>query len=371
MVEQVLFSGDVGISYGQFYLACEESPGPDGSFEGQVNGLCGAAVPGHLFLTTGINHGTVQVTVEQHVDEPPLPDGWEEIVEVSFTNTCAGPRLEELEGEGHQLRLDPGTYRVRYCARGMDAARDAESNYDSDVIDTYLLQLWPGRAGADRILRQTSSCAAYWHQAHRTVEPSPEQAAAETAQLGAEEDQWILRVFQGRVPNARLRAVAKAGYSHSLNDIDLDLTFALSEADDNTLRAVAAWAALRALEIAQLTELPELAPSVTALRGGGRAVAPFDGSGSWYEALTSPIPETPVPPLSPPVDAGNRGDVPEDHTQMRETAALYSMLATGDQDPFVAALSTVESAAIASGGDLYRGFLADLREAFPMLPNQP
>jgi hypothetical protein len=369
-VERVLFDGAVDISYGQFYLTCAESPGPDGSFNGQINGLCGAAVPGHLYLTTGLNHGTVQVTVEQHTDEPPLPDGWEEIVEASFINTCANPKLEEFDSEGHQLQLDPGTYRVRYCARGMDAASDAESNYDDDVIDTYLLQLWPGRVAADRILRQTSRSAAYWHRAHRTVAPPPEQAAAETAQLDAEEEQWMLRVFQGRVPNARLREVAKAGYSHSLNDIDLDLTFALSEADNDTLRAVAAWAAIRALEIAQLTELPELTPSVTALRSGGRAVPPFDGSGHWYAALTSPIPETPVPPLSPPIDTSNSWDVPEDHTQMRETAAIYAMLATGDQDPLVAALTAINSAASAFGGDLYRGFLADLRKAFPTLPNR-
>ncbi|GGN85138.1 hypothetical protein GCM10010112_65230 [Actinoplanes lobatus] len=367
MAEQVLFSGTVGVSYGQVYLAGEEPPGMDESFAGQVNGLCGAAVPGSLFLVTGIKEGSVPMTVELHPSEPPLSDAWEEIVEVSFANPSPRPELQEWGGEGnHPFRLEPGSYRIRYCARMMDEAWDVESNYDDDLIDAYLLQFWPSPAEPDRIIRQTSRCAAYWHQANRQAEPSPEQAATETAQLADAEEEWLLRVFQGRVPNQRLRAVALAGYSHSLNDIDMDLTFALAEADDGVHRAVAAWAALRALEIARLTELPELAPSVAAIRQGGRAVAPFDGTGYWYGALTSPIPETPVPPLSPvPAAHTPDGEVPEDHTQIRETAAIYALLATGEADSLAAALSAATSAAEAFGGDLYLQFLSDLRQAFP------
>jgi hypothetical protein len=195
-----------------------------------------------------------------------------------------------------------------------------------------------------------------------------EQAQAEAAQLAAEEEEWLLGLYGGRVPNQRLRAAALAGYSRSLNDVDLDLTFALAEADDSVHRAVAAWAALRALEIAHLAELPELAPSVAALRRGAGAVAPFDGTGGWYEALTSRIPETPVPPLFPaPAVRVRKGDIPEDHTQMRETAAIYSLLATGNDDSLNAVLSTVSTAASAFGGDLFRQFLSDLRLAFPDL----
>jgi hypothetical protein len=370
MAEQVLFSGAVGVSYGQVYLVCDEDiPGMEECFAGQVNGLCGAAVPGRLFLVTGINYGSVEMAVELYPGEPPLPEPWEEIVEVSFANSCPEPALVEWGGGGsHPFRLEPGSYRVRYCARGMDEARDVETNYDGELLDTYLLQFWPGSSGPDRILRQTSGCAAYWHQSNRQAEPPPEQAEAEAAQLAAEEEEWLLGVYSGRVPNQRLRAVAKAGYSYSLNRIDLDLTFALAEADDGVHRAVAAWAALQALEIAQLTELPELAPSVAAIKRGGLAVAPFDGTGFWAEALTSPVPETPVPPLFPaPAVRTRTGDVPEDHTQMRETAAIYALLATGEDDSLIAALSTVKTAATAFGGDLFRQFLSDLRQTFPDL----
>lgn len=372
VAEEVLFTGAVGVSYGQVYLVCVEPPEMGESFAGQVNGLCGAAVTGSLFLVTGVNYGTVQMAIELYPGEPPLSDTWEEIVEVSFTNVCPAPALEEWDGGGrHPFSLEPGSYRVRYCARRMDEARDIESNYDGDVIDTYLLQLWPGPPRPDRIIRQTSSCAAYWHPTNRRAEPPPEQHEAETAQLADEEEKWMLGLFSGRVPNQRLRAVAVAGYSHTLNDIDLDLTFALAEAEHGVHRAVAAWAALQALEIAHLTDLPELAPSVAAIRRGGRAVAPFDGTGFWAEALTSPIPETPVPPLFPvaptPVPSW---DVPEDHTQIREMAAISARPATGEDDSLIAALSAATSAAVAFGGDLYRRFPADLRRVFPELSDQ-
>jgi hypothetical protein len=74
VAEQVLFSGAVGVSYGQVYLACDEAPELDENFAGQVNGLCGAAVPASLFLVTGINYGTVGMAVELYSDEPPLSE---------------------------------------------------------------------------------------------------------------------------------------------------------------------------------------------------------------------------------------------------------------------------------------------------------
>ncbi|MEU8240850.1 hypothetical protein AB0C07_21620 [Actinoplanes missouriensis] len=367
MNEQVLFSGEVRVSYGQVYLSCDEDPASEENFAGQVNGLCGAAIPGSLFLVTGLRHGSVTMAVELTAAEPALSDAWEEIVEVSFANACPEPALIEWGGEGsHPFRLEPGDYRVRYCAKGMDAARDAESNYDGELIDTYVLQFWPGPPGPDRVLRQTSSCAAYWHQANRQA---PKKRAAKKKKQ-SEEDNWLLNLFRGRVPNRRLRAIAN--YASPLAAIDLDLTFALSEADDGVHRAVAAWAALQALEIAELTGLPELAPSIAAIRRGGRAVAPFDGSGFWAEALTSRIPKTPVPPLFPaPVVGTPSADVPEDHTQIREDAAVYALVATGEDDSLTAAISAVADAATTFGGDRYRQFLSDLRQAFPELADQP
>ena len=54
------------------------------SLGGQANGLCGAAVPGLLFLTTGLDTGHTRVTVEVLDAPAPIGDDWEEVVEASF-----------------------------------------------------------------------------------------------------------------------------------------------------------------------------------------------------------------------------------------------------------------------------------------------
>src|SRR5688500_15705103 len=56
-------------------------------FEGQINGLCGAAQPGVRELITRTHTGTIPFRVEVHTSAPPLAEKWEEVVEVSFSPT--------------------------------------------------------------------------------------------------------------------------------------------------------------------------------------------------------------------------------------------------------------------------------------------
>lgn len=81
-----VFEGLVFISYSQAYVQVPdaEMPGMDERFAAQVNGLCGAAVAGSLFLTTGLHTGHLRFTVEVLGDAPPLHDHWQDVVEVSF-----------------------------------------------------------------------------------------------------------------------------------------------------------------------------------------------------------------------------------------------------------------------------------------------
>ena len=83
------------------------------AFSGQQNGLCGGAWPGFLFLTTGLNVGYVPFRVERHDEAPPVDDGWEDIVEVSFRPATPEVALVEWGG-GHSwpLDLDPTDLRV-------------------------------------------------------------------------------------------------------------------------------------------------------------------------------------------------------------------------------------------------------------------
>ncbi|RMI28078.1 hypothetical protein EBN03_31690 [Nocardia stercoris] len=164
-----LVDGQVDVHYGQIYVHSDpSSPGSElpESFAGQSGGLCGAAVPGALLLMTGLHTGKVGFTVEVLDQAPALDPEWEDVVEVSFRPRSDSSELVEfLQQNAWTLDLAEVDYRVRYCARGMDAGREADTRVDDEPpVDCYLLQFWPAPAEPDRVVRQTSDAAAYWHE---------------------------------------------------------------------------------------------------------------------------------------------------------------------------------------------------------------
>jgi hypothetical protein len=166
-----LFAGKVNVHYSAMYFqgAADSMQGMNECFEGQVNGLCGARMRDLLFLRTGLHTGCVNVTVDFWDREPPLEDSWEEAVEVSFViNDAEWTGIVEWGSAGwHPIDLRRGRYRVRYCARNMDAGRrkDTLSSDTEEPIDEYSLSFWFAPVGApDRVIRQTSETAANWHQ---------------------------------------------------------------------------------------------------------------------------------------------------------------------------------------------------------------
>lgn len=174
---RTLFAGEVHVHYGQVYVESGAAPADsplEAAFAGQANGLCGAAAPGALFLVTGLHTGHVGFAVELHAGAPPVDDGWEEVVEVSFAPASARVALVEWGGAASRpLALARVGYRVRYCATGMEAGRARDTLLAGEPpLDRYRLQFWPGPPGPDRVLKQTSETAAYWHRFARGL-PSP------------------------------------------------------------------------------------------------------------------------------------------------------------------------------------------------------
>lgn len=164
---KTLFNGLLSVHYGQAYVVSGPAfdSGLDASFRGQSNGLCSASSPHGLFLITGLHTGHVNFSVESSDAEPPLDPAWEDVVEVSCTMVNR-PVLEEWAGQAsHPLDLAPGTYRVRYAAKGMDSASEVDTILDTEeAIDTYQLSFWPAEGDApDLVVRQASQTAAYWN----------------------------------------------------------------------------------------------------------------------------------------------------------------------------------------------------------------
>src|SRR4051812_34523026 len=141
------------------------------NFRGQPQGLCGATIPGALFLITGLHTGTVGFEVRVHEHAPPVDDTFEDIVEVSFRPSTDTVELVEWAGQArYAVPLKLQDYRVRYSARGMDAAHDETVLDGAPIIDSYLLEFWPAPPCAQRILKQSSASAAYWHDFARGLD---------------------------------------------------------------------------------------------------------------------------------------------------------------------------------------------------------
>lgn len=164
----VLLDRVIETDYGQFDLIWGDGYGFDGDwdrfFDGQVNGLVGAADDNGLYVNLARRSGGSPMRIVLLDEAPALDDGWEDIVEVSVT-VPAGAETSWSSWAGETsgpIELPPGTYRVRTSARGRDAGHDGE--FADGPVDFYLLEFWPAPGEPDAILRTTSDSAKYWHQ---------------------------------------------------------------------------------------------------------------------------------------------------------------------------------------------------------------
>ncbi|MBD0676813.1 hypothetical protein, partial [Streptomyces sp. CBMA156] len=292
--------GEVRVHYGQIYVESDpDDPGPDWAkaFAGQCVGLCGAAVPGALWLTTGLHTGSVGFTVEVHEQAPPPGPDWEDVVEVSFRPSGERTVLTEWGGgSAWDLDLAETDHRVRYCARGIDEGRGHDTRMpDEPHAEHYLLQFWPAPPEPARVLRQTSETAGYWHDEVRKLPPPPtpeEQAAEELrARLAQErlerENREAAELWEwgGRRPSEALRRVA--GHVRGLLDFDALLLHALDDAGPRAQRAVARFAARRACTAAGLDGLDWVAAGLTALDEGRPLPPPFDDPARLWQTLAT------------------------------------------------------------------------------------
>jgi hypothetical protein len=169
-----VFDGLLEVDYGQAYVisgGVDDTGDLPAGFKGQSNGLLAAATPGLLFLLTSRSSGNVRLDIDVWASERPLEEVWEECVEASFMPAGLPVRLvgwgmDFTAGTSVcEIPLEQRPYRVRYCARGMDAAWDLHALEPESAVDSYLLAFWPAPCAPDAIVKQTSDAARTMHRA--------------------------------------------------------------------------------------------------------------------------------------------------------------------------------------------------------------
>ncbi|ONI92835.1 hypothetical protein ALI22I_01540 [Saccharothrix sp. ALI-22-I] len=379
---RTLMSGAAWSDYGQLYVESGEvSFEMDKCFGGQVNGLCGGAVPGTLFLMTGTNVGEVDFTVELHDQAPPVGEEWEDVVEVSFRPEGPAALYTWANEDSWSLdELEPIDYRVRYCAVGMDDGRDEETRGPSR--ERYLLQFWPAPPEPDRIVKQTSEHAAYWHRYAAEQPPPPtaeekaealrrareeQERAAAQARLEAEERRW-----GGRLPSDALRQLR--GSALLVVGLDRPLGEAIAEAGPVVQRDVARWAVRRAFTEAGLADIDWIAPALAAMDRGEPLPPPFGDGKSLWELLKlmfadDRVPKTPITSLD-----GKRHNVLQlssldgkRHNVLQQGMALPALFHAHEENPLKAALDALWAGVQTFGPHRHGVLFAELRESFPAL----
>lgn len=365
---RTILDGQLWLSYSQAYVTSggDEHPQLATCFAGQRNGLLGAALQGCLYLVTGLHTGSVPITVEVHAAEPVLRGAWEEVVEATFVPDGEAVHLAGcLANEGHAFTLDPVPHRVRYCASGMDAARSADTRSDGEPeIDRYLLQFWPAPPEADRIVRQTSEIAAYWHGVARS-QPSPDELAArrraeaeqEARRRAAEEEAALAarQTFHDRMlwggprPADPLGSVPDAA---SVARVDRQLAEELVRLPPARRRETARWVARAALVEAGLDGIDWIVSALAALEAGTELPEPFDDPGAPVNRL-----------LTDPRVEHRSVTTPDGRTEnvSQQAMGLYSLITAADPDPVRALFTAVQHAQLTFGRDRLDVLHAELR----------
>lgn len=168
-MERTLLDQVIETNYGQFDLTWGEQGGFDGDFDrffdGQLNGLVGAAHSGSVYLNLARRSGGSPVRVVLRDSRPEQDRSYQDIVEVSIEiPPAATVHWASWAGEsgGVFTGIPAGMYRLRVSARDRDVGREGE--WAEGPVDAYLLELWLAPVEPDAILRVGSHDAEYWHR---------------------------------------------------------------------------------------------------------------------------------------------------------------------------------------------------------------
>jgi hypothetical protein len=296
-----------------------------------------------LAFTTGLHTGELPVRVEVHDHEPGVDPVWQEVEEVPFTPAGPDVVLALWDGVAFPLELEEHDYRVRFSGFGFDNETDGVV----DPPERYLVQFWPAPPAPDRVLRQTSEMAAYWHRvAAETPLPSTaaERAEARRRKFAERErrDAEFRRADQERYWGGRIpvdpRLLAIAARAVGLAQLDRDLLDQVADADPAVQRTMAIWAARYTCEQAGLAGQDWVVAGLNAL-GRGEPSPPWFTDFDTAFAHWRGVPRERITHRVEITIGAERAPLRIDP----EVNALHAVIAARDENPLLAAITAVQA----------------------------
>lgn len=158
--QAVLYDGTWTVREGVWFL----TDGKAFPAYGRADRLIDASVPGALWLHPPALYGKFRIRVLARPTRPRLPSWCQDVVEVSLHSRGAGLTMGGFQELSHVMPLAAGSYRVRYCVAGQDAAaRESTRKAPASGYRLYssrqLLQLWPAPPAPSKLVKVTSRFA--------------------------------------------------------------------------------------------------------------------------------------------------------------------------------------------------------------------
>lgn len=155
---RTLYDGAWLVEEGQWSVEGDESLGGVPSFRRLLESVDGHAV----YIATPGFYGRYRTRLELDDVQPAVEPWCEDVAESSLEVTATGLVMSAFETFSDSYALDPGWYRIRYCAEQQDLAAQ-QDEFTGEEYTTYagrhLIQLWKSPRQPDRTLRTGSHWA--------------------------------------------------------------------------------------------------------------------------------------------------------------------------------------------------------------------
>lgn len=163
---RVLFDEPWLVVEGVWFIGADgDNPSFDTGRIRQPTGLLDVENDDALLFHGPALYGKYGVRIAQHQRRPAVPDWCEDVVEVAYRVGEDPLVMGSFETFSAPMEVPVGDYRVRYCATGLDAARDetAEDEFDGEDYRLYssrhLIQLWQAAKAPAEVVRIDSQFA--------------------------------------------------------------------------------------------------------------------------------------------------------------------------------------------------------------------